>query len=213
MYSREEQEYQRSCDKKAMEDDLFQEFDAPVANYGESYREIPRVLPDWLDETRLICFVVGFLGLIFTIFNIGYLARTISNPFLLNLSILIGLAGFSNFMLFPNLLKYNLVNGLRRSSILRSLSSFMIGFSILLLVFLFSFPIYGLGLALILVPAPMFFSLFSRGLIDHRKEREGEYRHIVEIFDRDFRRLAWFSFSLIFCALIIAFFGLLFGLI
>ena len=213
MYSKEEPEYQRSYDEKAFSDDILHEYDAPVVEYEGYHKELPKVLPAWLDETRLVCFVVGFFGLVYMIFNIGYFARMISNPFALNLALFLGLAGFSNIMLFPNVLKYWLVNGYRSSSILKTMNTFMIAFSVLLLVFLCSFPVSGLGLSLILVPAPLIFSLFSRNFIDQSYTGNGAQYQMLDIFDRDINRLAWFSFVLIFCTLVFAFVGLFFGLI
>ena len=166
-----------------------------------------------LDETRLVCFLVGVFGLIYTIFNLGFLSSQISNPFFLNLTILLGLVGFVNFMLYPNVLKYCLVNGIRNQGLLRSMNGFMTGFSAALLVLLFSFPITGLGLSLILIPAPIIYGYYSRKYIDQTYRGEGVRFSVLAIFNQDLKRIAWFSFTLIFITLVLAFVGIFMGII
>lgn len=194
-------------------DGLFSESELPVDDLGDLTPHIEEVLPRWLDETRLACFLVGAFGLLFTVINLDFFYQQISNPFLLNLSLLAGLSGFANYIIFPNVLKFCLVNGLNKVELLRGLRNFMLAFSTLLFVFLFSFPIIGLGLSLILIPAPLIFSYFSKKYIDEPVATEGVRFSVLTIFDQDIKRLAWFSFTLIFIALIFAFIGVLFGII
>jgi hypothetical protein len=132
-----------------------------------------------LDETRLACFLVGAFGLLFTIINLDFFYHQINNPFLLNLLLLVGLGGFANYMIFPNVLKYYLVNGLKNVELLRGLRNFMFVFSILLLVFLFSFPIMGLGLSMILIPAPLILAFFQKNILTSALQ-------LMKVFD--FRR-------------------------
>lgn len=200
-------------DKTYYSDDIFHEPDLPISEFDNLQPEISEVMPKWLEETRLVSFLVGGFGLLYTILNLDYFFQQIKNPFFLNLTLLIGFAGFANYMIYPNVLKYCLVNGLKKNSVLRSMNNFMIGFSLLLFVFLFSFPITGLGLSMILLPAPLIFSYFSRKYIDttgHEVERDFS---VLEIFNHDLRRIAWFSFTLIFLALIFAFMGVFLGII
>jgi hypothetical protein len=192
-------------EKTYYSDDLFHESELPIADFDDLRPHMEEVLPGWLDETRLACFLVGAFGLLFTIINLDFFYQQISNPFLLNLSLLAGLAGFANYLIFPNVLKYCLVNGLKKVEVLHGLRSFMLVFSTLLFVFLFSFPIVGLGLSLILIPAPLIFSYFSKKYIDEPATTQGIRLSVLTIFNQDIRRLAWFSFTLIFIALIFAF--------
>lgn len=194
-------------------DDIFHESELPVADFDDLNLSNVEALPRWLDETRLVCFLVGVFGIVFTMINLDYFYQQISSPFILNLTLLLGLAGFANYMIFPNVLKYCRVNGLHKSQMLRGLHNFMLAFSTLLLVFLFSLPITGLGLSLILIPAPLIFSYYSRKYIDRPLETEGIRFQALAIFDQDIKRLAWFSFTLIFITLIFAFLGVLFGII
>src|SRR5690606_24639137 len=122
--------------------------------------------------------------------------------------LLLGLAGFVNFMLYPNVLKYCQVNGIKSTSLLRTMNGFMLGFSALLLVFLFSFPITGLGLALVLLPAPVIFVYYSRNYLDQPYQGDGIRFSVLSVFNQDIRRLAWFSLTLIFLVLILAFTGI-----
>ena len=194
-------------------DDIFHEHELPVPEMEEISPEALEVMPKWLEETRLVSFLVGSFGLLYTIFNLDYFFQQINNPFFLNLALLVGFAGFANYMIYPNVLKFCLVNGLRKHTLLQSLNNFMIGFSVMLFIFLFSFPVTGLGLSLILLPAPMIFSFFSRKYMDQpRQTTEAQYS-VLEIFNHDLRRIAWFSFTLIFLALIFAFMGVFLGLI
>ncbi|MBK8502990.1 MAG: hypothetical protein IPL46_12700 [Saprospiraceae bacterium] len=205
------------CDHKEQthySDDIFHESELSTADVDDLALPMEEVLPSWLDETRLACFLVGAFGLLFTIINLDFFYQQISNPFLLNLSLLMGLGGFANFMVFPNVLKYCLVNGLKKVELLRGLRNFMLAFSALLFVFLFFLSRHGLrSFALILIPAPLIFSYFSKKYIDEPVSTEGIRFTVLTIFNQDIRRLAWFSFTLIFIALIFAFVGVLFGFI
>lgn len=194
-------------------DDIFQESDLPVSEIEQFDMEMPRVMPKWMEETRLVTFLVGMFGLFYTVFNLDYFFHQINNPFFLNLTLLVGLAGFANYMLYPNVLKYCLINGLAKNSLLRTLNNFMMGFSALLFVFLFSFPVTGLGLSLILLPAPLIFGFFSRRYTETTLVEPDEKYSVIEIFNQDLRRIAWFSFTLIFLALIFAFMGVFLGII
>ena len=142
-------------------DDIFQNSPLPTTVPDQPSLA---VLPKWMDETRLACFICGVFGLVMTILNLDFFYNLFQNPILINLSLLTILSGFVNCLLFPNLLKYSLVNGLRNSRLLKLLNGWMIVFSILLLMLLFLFPITGLGLALIIVPAPLTFALYSKRL-------------------------------------------------
>lgn len=194
-------------------DDIFQESDLPVSEIEQFDMEMPRVMPKWMEETRLVTFLVGMFGLFYTVFNLDYFFHQINNPFFLNLTLLVGFAGFANYMLYPNVLKYCLINGLAKNSLLRTLNNFMMGFSALLFVFLFSFPVTGLGLSLILLPAPLIFGFFSRRYTETTLVEPDEKYSVIEIFNQDLRRIAWFSFTLIFLALIFAFMGVFLGII
>lgn len=194
-------------------DDIFHEADLPASGSEDLDPSLLQVMPKWMEETRLVSFLVGAFGLLYTIFNLDYFFQEISNPFFLNLTLLAGLAGFANYMLFPNVLKYCLVNGLHKTSLLKLMNNFMIGFSFLLFVFLFSFPVTGLGLSLILLPAPLIFGLFSRKYLDGSPAGTGSDFTVLQIFNQDLRRIAWFSFTLIFLALIFAFMGVFLGII
>jgi hypothetical protein len=192
-------------------DDIFEQPSLPYqSDYRADYR-IKNALPAWLDQTRLVCFVSGAIGLLITIVNVGPFFSTIENPYLANLTLLAALVGFINYMCFPNLLKYHRVNGLRKPW-LKPLHGFMIFFSVVLLIFLLSFPISGLGLALILLPAPAVFAFYSGHYVDHDYPLAALKASFLEIFDRDLHKMAWLSFSLIFLGLIGIFFSLLLGL-
>lgn len=193
-------------------DDIFHESELPTADFDDLAPRMTQVMPKWLDETRLVCFLVGVFGLIYTILNLDFLSSQISNPFFLNLTILLGFAGFINFMLYPNVLKYCLVNGIKNQGLLRSMNGFMTVFSALLLVFLFSFPITGLGLSLILIPAPIIYGYYSRKYIDETYRGEGVRFSVLAIFNQDLKRIAWFSFTLIFITLVLAFVGIFMGI-
>ncbi len=194
-------------------DDLFQESDLPLADFDDVSPSMVTAMPRWLDETRLVCFLAGAFGLLATLFNLDFFFWQISNPFFLNLTLLLGLAGFANFMLYPNVLKYCQVNGIKNASLLRTMNGFMLGFSALLLVFLFSFPVTGLGLALVLIPAPVIFGYFSRKYLDQPYQGDGIHFSVLSVFNQDIRRLAWFSLTLIFLVLILAFTGIFLGII
>lgn len=194
-------------------DDFFQESDLPLADFDDVSPPMITTMPRWLDETRLVCFLAGVFGLLATLLNLDFFFWQISNPFFLNLTLLLGLAGFANFMLYPNVLKYCQVNGIKSASLLRTMNGFMLGFSALLLVFLFSFPITGLGLALVLIPAPVIFGYFSRNYLDQPYQGDGIRFSAMSVFNQDIRRLAWFSLTLIFLVLILAFTGIFLGII
>lgn len=213
MHSEDKARYQEtSTPTSGYQDDIFQQTSLPPQNSYSIEWRVNNAIPQWLDQTRLVCFVIGALGLLLTIINLRPIFSTIQNPFLANLILLASLAGFINYMCFPNLLKYYRVNGIRKKPRLKSLRGFMILFSIGLLFYLFSWPIAGLGLALLLIPAPIVFAFYSGHYIDHDYPTATFKVSFLEIFDRDLRKMAWLSFWLIFLGLITTFFGLLFGL-
>ncbi|MCB0685117.1 MAG: hypothetical protein KDC53_01295 [Saprospiraceae bacterium] len=194
-------------------DDIFHESNLPVPDYDDFHPDAEAVMPKWLEETRLVSFLVGSFGLLYTLINLDFFFQQIKNPFFLNLTLLMGFAGFANYMIYPNVLKYCMVNGLNKTSLLRTLNNFMIGFSLILFVFLFSFPVTGLGLSLILLPAPLIFGYFSRPYVDTPIQPADVKFSVLQIFNQDLRRVAWFSFTLIFLALIFTFMGVFLGII
>ncbi len=207
--------YQEDFKEAYLSNDFFDhEPHLPSKKLDEFVPEIPQVMPKWLDETRVVCFLVGLFGLGYTLFNVDYFYWQIKSPFLLNLSLLTALGGFVNFVAYPYALKYCLTNGIQRPQLLRQMNSFLIGFTLLSLLFFFSFPITGLGLALILVPAPLIFGLFSRKYINqYAVEHSGIHFPAAMIFGQDIKKLAWLSLIMILTILFGFFFALVFNLI
>ena len=214
MHSEDKRKYQKaSTFSSDYGDDIFQQTSLP---YPDSYNiewRVSNALPRWLDQTRMVCFVSGALGLLLTIMNLGPFFSTIQNPFVANLILLVALLGFINYICFPNLLKSCRVNGIRKKPLLKSMRALMILFSLGLLIYLLSWPIAGLGLALLLLPAPIVFAFYSGHYIDQDYPEAIFKVSFLEIFDRDLHKMAWLSFWLIFLGLIVTFFGLLFGLL
>ncbi len=196
-------------------DDFFEET-SPVREVTMFAPEVPKVLPKWLRETRIVCALVGICGLVATIFNLDFFFWQIRSPILLNLTLLTVLMGFLNCIVYPYALTYSLINGIKKVNFLRGLNSMVLGFMIVLVLFLFSFPVSGLGLALILVPAPLLFAWYSRKYLQsesHFMEENGTHYPFGAIFNHDLRRAAWFTFLILFSGLVFVFFGLAFGLL
>ena len=208
-------EHQEDFREAFMSDDLFPEnAPLPARRVDPMMEEIPSVIPKWLDETRIVCFLVGLFGLVYTLFSLDFFSWQIKNPFLLNATLLFALGGFVNYIAYPYALKYSLVNNIYKPGLLSGMNSFMVVFSLMALFFLFTFPITGLGLSLILIPAPLLFALFTRKYTNLKNATE-KTKHFPfgMIFNQDLRRLAWLSFIIIFSFLVVLFFGLVFNII
>ena len=80
------------------------------------------------------------------------------------------------------------------------------------MIYLLSWPIAGLGLALLLLPAPIVFAFYSGHYIDHDYPEVSFKVSFLDIFNGDLHKMAWLSFWLIFLGLIVTFVGLLLGL-
>lgn len=163
-------------------------------------------LPHWMAVTRFICLLIGGLGFVFTFINIDYLSHLISHPFFLNLSLLTGLGGFASYMIYPYLVSNFVANGGIRLRLLRYLNGIMLGFSIVLLITLLTIPVTGLGLCLILLPAPISFAMSSRKYLRHDRAEQDAKISLTELFNQDLRRLAWMSLF----AAFLAFFAIIF---
>ncbi|NND06256.1 MAG: hypothetical protein HKN87_07740 [Saprospiraceae bacterium] len=207
--------YQEDYKDAYLANDFF-DYDHPYPSrkLDDFIPEIPEVLPKWLDETRIVCFLVGLFGLAYTLFNVEFFYWQIKSPFLLNLSLLVALGGFVNFIAYPYALKYCLTNGIRRPQLLKNMNGFMVGFALLSLLFFFSFPITGLGLSLILIPAPLLFGLYSRKYINqHEQEYTGIQFPALAIFRQDIKKLAWLTLVIVLTVLLGFLFALVFNLI
>lgn len=216
MLDQEEQaKYQDEYKDAYLANDFFDyEHPYPSQRLDDFIPEIPEVMPKWLDETRIVCFLVGLFGLGYTLFNVEYFYWQIKSPFLLNLSLLVALGGFVNIIAYPYVLKYCLTNGIRRPQLLKNMNGFMVGFALLSLLFFFSFPITGLGLSLILIPAPLLFGLYARKYIDQEHVgHSGIQFPAMAIFSQDVKKLAWLSLVIIMTVLFGFFFALVFNLI
>lgn len=196
--------------------DLFHEHaDLPAHQLDSFQAVVPEVLPKWLAESRIVCALVAIVGLTATLFNLDFLYWQFANPVFLNLILLGTLIGFASCVMYPYALTYSLVNGSDRVALLRMMNGFLLCFLGALLVYLLSFPISGLGLALILIPAPAAFALCTRKFLKSERHTAASKAHrpFGLIFNLDLRRLAWVSFILIFSAMMGLFFGLVFNIL
>lgn len=208
-------DYQQEYRSSLLDDDLFDHEDhLPSVRIDDLVPELPKVLPEWLEETRLACLLAGIVGVIGTLVQVDDLSSLIGQPLILNAVILGLLAGYVNVMTFPYVLKYCLVNDLRQAGLLKGLNTFLLVFTAITLLYFLTLPVSGLGLALILVPAPLIFALYSRKYIEkYRPETEGVHFPASMIFGQDLRKLAWLSFISIMILMGGLFFGLLFNFI
>jgi hypothetical protein len=208
-------DHQEDFREAFLSDDIFPEnHHLPARRMDAMMKDIPSVLPKWLDETRIVCFLVGVFGVVYTLFNLDFFYWQIKNAFLLNATLLFAIGGFVNYIAYPYALKYTLVNHIYKPGLLKGMRSFMLVFSLMALFFLFTFPVTGLGLSMILIPAPLLFSLFTRKYVDFKNTAPSKVHFpFGVIFNQDLRRLAWLSFIIIFTFLVVLFFGLVFNII
>ena len=155
----------------------------------------PDVLPAWLDTARLLCLLIGASGIFATFLSIGALANLIASGLVLNLTILLALSGFASYFIYPYLLKYTLANGVDQSKLLHFLNGYMLVFSTVLFLILMTWPIAGLGLALILLPAPISVAMTTRKYLSRpiMPSQQPGFSFLA-LFDYDLRRIAWISF-------------------
>ncbi|MDH3649067.1 MAG: VirB3 family type IV secretion system protein [Saprospiraceae bacterium] len=214
-HQEERLDHQEDFREAFLSDELFGDtYHLPLKKSSTFYDDMPSTTPRWLDETRVACLLVGIFGLIYTLFSLDFFYWQIKNPFILNLTLLTTLAGFANFFVYPYALKYCLTNGIRRPKLLMGLNLFMLVFSLLSVVYLFTIPVTGLGLALILIPAPLAFAIFSRRFPERLELYAKTDKHypFAVIFNQDLRRMAWLTFIVLFTLVIGFFFGLLFNI-
>ncbi len=209
-------DHQEDFREAFLSEDMFgSPYHLPQKKSHQFYDDIPNTTPKWLDDTRVVSLLVGILGLGYTLFNLDFFYWQIKSAFFLNLILLTTLAGFANFFVFPYSLKYCLTNGIKRPKLLRNLNSFMLVFCVLTLIYLFTIPVSGLGLALIMIPAPLAFAIATRSFPDRLELYSKSTKHypFSAIFNQDLRRVAWLTFIILFTLMVGLFFGLLFNLI
>lgn len=157
-----------------------------------------KAFPYWIEVSRVLCLVIGAVGLFSIFINLDFLLWSIPNPIILNFMLLVGITGFSNFIAYPYLHKYTLANGLNHLNLLRKMNSYMLVFSFICFLFLMSIPIAGLGLSLILLPAPVTLAYASRKYLSKTYlNTAAEDYSFLDVFNNDLRRIAWVAFYLV----------------
>lgn len=212
----DQRDYRKDFEEAYLANDFFLDSEDLPANRVDAFQsDIPEVLPSWLNETRIVCSMVAICGLFATLFNLDFFYWQIQSPILLNLTLLGVLVGFANCLIYPYALTYGLINGTKRIGFLRGMNSFLLAFMAALVLFLFSFPVSGLGLALILVPAPLLFAWQTRRYLDSESLQATSpvHRPFGMIFNHDLRRLAWLTFIVLFSAIMGLFFALVFNVL
>ena len=159
----------------------------PVAHYHASKS-------NW-EDTRVVTLFAGLSGLIGLFMLVPTLADFVQHPVLLNILLLLGIAGFSNIAAFPYFFQKTWGQSTNNmlSPHLQMMRWAIFAFIGILSLILFTIPIKGIAIALILCPAPLYVAIKSGQIMNNKENPEFPRWDILQSLSMDLKKLFWLS--------------------